>query len=75
MIAKPARGQRVQVWYATKPKRRGGVAPAEVMSLHGRIGIVRIVGRGPGPRNHGVEVGGRVYGVPCGNLRKLDVEV
>ena len=69
MLANPTTGQRVQIWYATKPKRRGGVAPAGVMPLHGRYAAVRTVSRGPGPRNHGVEIDGRVVVIPCGNLR------
>jgi hypothetical protein len=41
--------------------------------LHDRVGIVRIVSRGPGPRNHGIEVDGQTYVVPCGQLRSVDL--
>lgn len=62
MLCYPKLGQRVQCWYA---ERKRGIAP-----LHGRIGMVVVASRGPGPRNHGVEIDGRFYVVPCGNLRK-----
>lgn len=58
----PKPGQTVQVWY----NRR--IAPT--MPLHGKTGVVRIVARGKGPRNHGVVIDGRLWVVPCGNLRK-----
>jgi len=64
MIVHPRHNQRVQVWYRK--------SFADHMPLHGRIGIVRIVGKGPGPRNHGVEIDGQIYGVPCGNIRNPD---
>ncbi len=60
MISCPKLGQVVQVWYRASIAR---VAP-----LHGRIGTVVVSSRGK-PRNHGVEVEGRVYVVTCGNLR------
>ena len=63
MMLNPRHGQHVQVWYG-KGWRRAG------MPLHGRVGVVRVVCRAR-PRNHGVEIDGQVYGVPCGNLRKL----
>lgn len=73
MLANPKPGQRVQVWYATKPKRAGGLVPAEVFPLHGKLGTVKHVAKGPGPRNHGVLIdGGRVYAIPCGNLRQAE---
>jgi hypothetical protein len=62
MLANPRLGQRVQVWY-----RRDRAA---FMPLHGREGTVVVVSRGK-PRNHGVEVDGVLYAVPCGNLRKV----
>ncbi len=62
MIVHPKLGQSVQVWY------RKAMAPC--MPLHGRMGVVRIVSRGPGPRNHGVEVDGKIVVIPCGNLRR-----
>lgn len=61
MIVHPRQGQTVQVWYCRR------VAPS--MPLHGKVGRVVIVARGPGPRNHGIEIGGTVYAVPCGNIR------
>jgi len=61
MIRVPRIGQVVQVWYG------GG---RKAFPLHGKIGTVRHVGRGPGPRNHGIEVEGAFYIVPCGNLRE-----
>ncbi len=41
---------------------------AQLMPYHDRVGVVRIVSRGPGPRNVGVEVDGRLVVVPRGNL-------
>lgn len=63
MLANPKQGQRVQCWY-----RRDRAA---FMPLHGKLGSVVVVSRGT-PRNHGVEVDGAVYVVPCGNLRKVE---
>ena len=60
MIFHPRQGQRMRVHYAKRS--------ASVMPHHGRIGVVRIVPRGPGPRNVGVEIDGRVVVVPRGNL-------
>lgn len=62
MMLNPRKGQRVQCWYR-KPV-------CHLFSLHGKVGTVVIVSRGK-PRNHGVEVDGRFYVVPCGNLRRL----
>ncbi|MFP4141490.1 MAG: hypothetical protein ACLFVH_13195 [Phycisphaerae bacterium] len=70
MLSHPRIGQRVQVWYAVKPRRKGGIAKADLMPLHGQFGVVRVVATGPGPRNHGVEIGGELYVVPRGNLRR-----
>jgi hypothetical protein len=61
MMLNPRIGSEVQVWYAA--------AWREVMPLHGRIGIVRIRSRGR-PRNHGIEIDGRIIAIPCGNLRR-----
>jgi len=60
MIFHPRIGQRVRLHYA-----RGAAA---VMPGHGKLGVVRTVPRGPGPRNVGVEVEGRLVVVPRGNL-------
>jgi hypothetical protein len=38
------------------------------MPLHGRTGVVRIVTRGRGPRNVGVEIDGQIVVIPRGNL-------
>lgn len=62
MIVHPRLNQAVRIWYN---KRR---APS--MPLHGQTGRVVVRGIGPGPRNHGILVDGRVYVVPCGNLQK-----
>lgn len=59
MLLNPRKGQRVRCWYADRS-----------MPLHGRVGVVRVVSRGK-PRNHGVIVDGRLYVVPCGNLRSM----
>ena len=60
MIFHPRIGQRVRVHYAKRA--------AAVMPHHGKRGVVRIVTTGPGPRNVGVEIGGRVVVIPRGNL-------
>jgi len=60
MIFHPRMGQRVRVHYA---KRR-----AAVMPYQGKVGVVRVVSRGPGPRNTGVEIDGQLVVVPRGNL-------
>jgi hypothetical protein len=62
MIVNPRLNQVVQCWYKCR-----------TMPLHGRIGAVKIVSRGK-PRNHGVEVGGSLYVIPCGNLRSVGDE-
>lgn len=62
MIAHPKKGQRVQCWYN---KRLAAWFP-----LHGKVGVVVIVARGRGPLNHGIVIDGKLYGVPCGNLRQ-----
>jgi len=59
MMLNPRLGQRVQCWYKH-----------HAMPLHGKIGRIKIVSHGK-PRNHGVEIEGQVYSVPCGNLRKV----
>jgi hypothetical protein len=60
MISYPTLGQRVQVHYAARY--------AKSMPLHGRVGRVIYVCRGR-PRNHGVQIDGRAYSIPAGNLR------
>ena len=60
MIFHPRGGQDVRVHYAR--------CMAGVMPYHGKAGVVRVVASGPGPRNVGVEIGGRLVAVPRGNL-------
>lgn len=62
MLMHPRIGERVQLWYARRA--------AAHMPHHGRVGVVQLVARGPGPRNHGVVVGGVLLAVPAGNLRR-----
>ena len=59
MLLNPRLGQKVQCWYKN-----------HALPLHGKIGVVKVVSRGK-PRNHGVEVDGHLYIVPCGNLRRV----
>ena len=60
MIFHPRIGQRVRVHYAKRA--------AAVMPHHGKRGVVRVAAAGPGPRNVGVEIDGRVVVIPRGNL-------
>ncbi len=60
MIFHPKVGQRVRIHYAR--------AWAQFMPYHGQTGVVRIVARGPGPRNVAVQLGGQMVVVPRGNL-------
>ena len=64
MIFHPRIGQRVRLHYAKHA--------ASIMPHHGKVGVVRLVGSGPGPRNVGVEVDGRTVVVPRGNLVAVD---
>lgn len=61
MIVNPRIGQRVRIRY--RPVLR------DFMPLHDECGTVRIRSKGK-PRNHGIEVDGVLYVVPCGNLMK-----
>lgn len=63
MMASPAVGQRVVVRYSVKARA--------FMPLHGKEGVVvkRAAGR---PKNHLVEVDGKQYVIPCGNLFPAD---
>lgn len=63
MMSNPRKGQTVQLWYGPRWRPH--------CPYHGAIGVVVRIGRGPGPRNHGIRVGGRFVVVPCGNLRKV----
>ncbi len=60
MIFHPRAGQRVHLDYAQPT--------AGMMPYHGKVGVVRVVSRGPGPRNVGVKVAGLLVVVPRGNL-------
>jgi len=60
VIFHPRLGQQVRIHY----NRRSAAA----MPYHGETGVVRIAGRGPRPRNVGVEVDARIVVVPRGNL-------
>ena len=64
MIFHPRPGQRVRIHYAKRS--------ASIMSHHGKVGVVRLVSNGPGPRNAGVEVDGRIIVVPRGNLVAIE---
>jgi hypothetical protein len=61
MIANPKLGQTVQIWYKK--------SLADWFPLHGKVGSVAIVCKARKCRNHGVLVDGKVYAIPCGNLR------
>lgn len=63
MVANPKLGQRVQVWY--------GKRYAHMMPLHAKLGTVVVVCKARKCRNHGVEVEGVMYAIPCGNLNKV----
>jgi hypothetical protein len=64
VLANPKLGQLVQIWYAKRY--------AHTMPLHGKIGEVVIVCKARRCRNHGIEIDGQMYAVPCGNLRKVN---
>jgi len=66
MMFYPEIGQTVQCWY--KDGQARAYEPV-AMPYHGLIGVVTIRSHGK-PRNHAVEIGGRVVVVPCGNLRR-----
>ena len=60
MIFHPRPGQRVRIHYAKRS--------ASIMPHHGKVGVVRLVSSGRGPRNVGVEIDGLTVVVPRGNL-------
>ena len=60
MIFHPRVGQRVRVHYNRHV--------AHLMPYHGQDGVVRVISRGGGPRNVGVELAGRMVVIPRGNL-------
>lgn len=61
MLANPKIGERVLIRYGKRVRAD--------MPLHGLTGIVKIRSAGR-PRNHGIEIDGRCYVVPCGNLQR-----
>lgn len=62
MMVNPRIGQLVRVRYAAHYR--------DQMPYHDRVGIVRIRARGR-PRNHGIEIDGRLIAIPCGNLMRI----
>jgi hypothetical protein len=64
MIFHPRAGQRVCIHYAKRS--------ASIMPHHGRLGAVRVVSMGPGPRNVGVEIEAMCVVVPRGNLLAVE---
>lgn len=67
MLSNPKLGTRVILHYAQKWRD----VPHINTTVHGRIGTVVVRGKRK-PRNHGVEIDGKVYVVPCGNIRYAD---
>jgi len=65
MISNPQPGQPVQVWYAKRY--------ASSMPLHGKIGVVVFRAAGRKMKNHCIEIEGRWYSIPAGNLRKPNI--
>jgi len=72
MMANPRVGQIVRVGYSRVMLARIGTR-ASVAPLQDALVKVVIVSKGK-PRNHGVELDGRLYIVPCGNLHKIGGE-
>lgn len=63
MIVRPRINEIVRIWYRASKR---SVAPH-----HGEIAVVKAVGKGPGPRNHLVELEDYTQVVvPCGNIRR-----
>ena len=67
MIFHPRVNQCVRIHYRK--------ALAAAMPYHGKAGVVRIVAKGPGPRNVGVEIDGLLVVVPRGNLVAMQEEI
>ena len=61
MLSSPKHGQRVRIHYRA--------SMAGKMPLHGKVGVVVVSGCGR-PRNHGIEIEGRIQVVPAGNIIK-----
>lgn len=66
MVSNPRKGDAVVIRYKKSLK--------SWFPLEGKIGTVRIVCKARRCRNHGVEVDGKVYAIPCGNLFYLPKE-
>ncbi len=62
MMLNPRIGQLVRIHYRKS---------LDAMPLQDCVGVVVVASRGK-PRNHGVEVDGKVYVVPCGNLQRVE---
>ena len=45
---------------------------AAIMPHEGKVGVVELVAKGPGPRNHGVRIESELIVVPAGNLYKTE---
>lgn len=65
MLVNPCINQAVEIRY--NPKIRHSELGS---TLHGKIGRVVVIGRGK-PRNHGIDIEGVMYVIPCGNINKL----
>lgn len=64
MIRHPKIGDQVRIRYRKVVRR--------VMPHHDKLGVIEIVARGPGPRNHGVRLRcGVLTVVPAGNLMRV----
>lgn len=68
MLSNPKLGTRVIVHYAQKWI---DVPHINTKHLQDCKGIVVVVCKGR-PRNHGVNIDGTVYSIPCGNLKKVE---
>lgn len=66
MMANPKPGQLVRVHYAKRY--------AHTMMLHGKVGRVVVVCKARKCRNHGVDIDGVMWVIPCGNLHKMKEE-
>lgn len=66
MMANPKPGQLVRVHYAKRY--------AHTMPLHGKVGRVVVVCKARKCRNHGVDIDGVMWVIPCGNLHKVKEE-
>lgn len=63
VLANPKHGTLCRIHYSAKK--------APFMPHHGKIGRVVVVSKGK-PRNHGVEIDGKIVCFACGNLMKTE---